>query len=289
MTNLTESAQKSMPNLLRLFILLPLLWPVGQVAIAEPTQDAFFWPKDKAWALSLSFDDARDSQFKVGIPLFEREGVPVTFYVLPGPLEWQREAWQKAVASGHEIGNHTINHPCTGNFDWVREENAMENYTLEKIAAELDEANRLIEERLGVKPVSFAYTCGETAVGRSPRSKSYIPVVADRFTSGRGWLEEAANNPLKVDLAHVLGMKMDDTSFASLKPTLDNARDRGYWVVLVGHEIAAAGKEKPEERAYTTHIELLEQLIRYTRDPDNRVWLAPVGTIASYIERQRKH
>lgn len=277
-----------MTNLFRLFILFPLLCAVGPAAMAEPSQDAFSWPKGKAWALSLSFDDARDSQFKVGFPLFEREGVQVTFYVLPGPLEWHHEHWQKAVASGHEIGNHTINHPCTGNFDWVREENAMENYTLERIAAELDEASRLIEARLGVKPVSFAYSCGETAVGRGLRSKSYIPIVADRFTSGRGWLGEAANNPVKVDLAHVLGMKMDDTSFATLKPILDNARDRGYWVVLVGHEIAVTGEEKPGERAYTTHAELLEQIIRYTRDPGNQVWLAPVGTIASYIERQRK-
>lgn len=277
-----------MRTLFRLFIFTMPLWAAG-IALAGPDLKAFTWPRGKAWALSLSFDDARDSQLKTGIPLFEREGVQVTFYVLPGPLEWHHEGWKGAVSKGHEIGNHTVNHPCTGNFDWVKEENAMENYTLERMRAELYEANRKIEQSLGTKPVSFAYTCGETAVGRGVQSKSYIPIVADLFISGRGWLGEAANNPLKVDLAHVLGMKMDDTSFSSLKPILDAARDKGYWVVLVGHEISRSGEEKPGEQTYTTRVELLEELIDYAKKPENAVWLAPVGTVAAFIDQKRKY
>ena len=268
-------------------MLLVLLLGAG-LASAEPDHEHFAWPDGNTWALSLSFDDARDSQLETGIPLFDREGVKATFYVLPGPDERRIEEWRAAVTRGHEIGNHTLNHPCTGNFDWVREEHATENYTPQRMRAELEEANRRIRDLLQVTPVSYAYTCGETAVGRGPESTSYLSIVAELFTSGRGWLVEAANNPLRVDLAHVLGMKMDDTAFESLKPVLDAARQKGDWVVLAGHEIARSGAHGPGTAAYTTRLELLEALIQYARAPETRAWLAPVGDVAAHIKRQRE-
>ena len=43
----------------------------------------FQWPEGKKMALSLSFDDARLTQIDNGIPLFDKYGVKVTFYVSP--------------------------------------------------------------------------------------------------------------------------------------------------------------------------------------------------------------
>ena len=120
------------------------------------------------------------------------------------------------------------------------------------------------------------------------QNKSYVPLVAELFTSGRGWLGEAANNPLTVDLAHVLGMKMDNTAFETRKPVLDAARQKGLWVVLVGHEVAVSGQEKPGEYEYTTRVDLLESLIRYAKAEHHQAWVAPVGTVAAHIERQRQ-
>jgi len=82
-------------------------------------------------------------------------------------------------------------------------------------------------------------------------------------------------------------MKMDNTAFETLKPVLDAAREKGFWVVLVGHEIAASGQEKPGEYEYTTRVDLLESLIRYAKSEHNQAWVAPVGTVAAYIERHR--
>ena len=44
------------------------------------------FPGGASVALSLSFDDARDSQLDVALPVLEEHGVSATFYVLPEPV-----------------------------------------------------------------------------------------------------------------------------------------------------------------------------------------------------------
>ncbi|MEX0601139.1 MAG: polysaccharide deacetylase family protein, partial [Rhodothermales bacterium] len=154
---------------------------------------AFEWPADNVMALSLSFDDARTSQVDVGLDLFDRTGGLVTFFVVPGAVEQRLDGWRRMRAAGHEIGNHTLTHPCTGNFSWARDK-ALESYTRQAMRHELTAANRRIEELLGVTPAVFAYPCGQTFVGRGVETLSYVPLVAELFLAGRGWLDEAPND-----------------------------------------------------------------------------------------------
>ena len=92
---------------------------------------------------------------------------------------------------------------------------------------ELVEANRRIAGLLGVTPRTFAYPCGQTFVGRGNETESYVPIVAELFVAGRGWLDEAANDPAFVDLAQTLGVEMDGKDFAQIRPLLDDARAAG--------------------------------------------------------------
>lgn len=115
---------------------------------------AFTWPNGKRAALSLSFDDARLSQISTGIPILNQHGVRGTFYVKPSSVDLQLEGWKAAVAVGHEIGNHTVSHPCSGNFLWSRN-NALEESTLDAMEDEILRANTYIETKLGVTPRTF--------------------------------------------------------------------------------------------------------------------------------------
>src|SRR5262245_13337281 len=78
----------------------------------------FTWPSGKRAAVSLSLDDALVSQADAGLPILDRNGVRATFYLSPGNVPERLEAWRNAVTSGHEMGNHTMTHPCSGNFPW---------------------------------------------------------------------------------------------------------------------------------------------------------------------------
>jgi peptidoglycan-N-acetylglucosamine deacetylase len=242
--------------------------------------ETFHWPHGYKAAVSLSFDDARLSQIDTGLALFKRLGVKVTFFVEPRGVQQRLGGWKQAVIDGHEIANHTLTHPCTGNYAFSRN-NALENYDLQKIAQEIDGANDQTQKLLGVKPKSFAYPCGQKFVGRGLDVQSYVPLVADRFLVGRGYLSEASNDPTIVDLAQAMGTAFDDMDFSQMKKVVDEAVKQGRWVIFVGHEIG--------QRAFqTTDTEAIEHLCEYLRAPGNGIWLGTVAEIGEYVRQQRK-
>lgn len=239
----------------------------------------FSWPDGKQVALSLSFDDARPSQVEGGTALLDRHSVKATFYLTATSIERRLDGWKRAAAAGHEMANHSLTHPCSGNFAFSRAK-ALEDYTLEKMERELVDANRRIAELLGQTPESFAYPCGQTFVGRGIGTQSYVPVTARLFVTSRGWLDEAPNDPLYVDFAQLTGIESDGRAFDQIRAIVENAKKTGQWVVLAGHDIGPGGNQ-------TTRADMLEALCAWATDPANGVWIAPVGTIARYVRDQR--
>ncbi|MEP7367642.1 MAG: polysaccharide deacetylase family protein [Acidobacteriota bacterium] len=257
------------------FVLLALL----AVPIHLSGQSTFAWPEGKRVAVSLSFDDARASQVVTGLDIFAKHAAKVTLYVNPRSMEKQLDGWKRAVKDGHEIGNHSDSHPCSGNFPWSRKK-ALEEYSAAKWGAELDTANRAIEQMLGVKAISFAYPCGSKYIGRGESTLSTVPLVAKRFLSGRGFRDEAANDPAYCDLAQLLGVESDGMSMEQMKQAVNTAAQTGAWLVFAGHEIGPAGKQ-------TTAAAVLDQFLAYAKDPANGIWLETVGTVARYVKDRR--
>ncbi len=242
----------------------------------------FQWPSGKNLAVSLSFDDARYSQLDVGIPLLNKFNVKATFYVSPSRLKRRKKTWKKVLAQGHEIGNHSLEHPCSGNFAFARN-NALEDYSLEKMEKDLEKANAVIEEWLGVRPKTFAYPCGQKYVGRGKNTRSYVPLVAEKFIAARGWRDENGNDPAFCDLAQLMGIELDGLNFEQALQWIENARKDGLWLIFAGHEVG-------EPNSQTTLAATLESLCLYATHPKNKIWIDTVENVAKYIiDFRKKH
>ena len=146
--------------------------------------------------------------------------------------------------------------------------------------AEIVQANDEIEEMLGVRPVSFAYPCGQTYVGRGRDTRSYVPLVAELFQTGRRWLDETSNAPDHFDTAQVMAMRMDGEDFAAVQRMVERARHSGNWLVLAGHGVG-------DNPRWGTQLDMLKDLLAYAQNPDNRVWIAPVTEVATFIAEQQ--
>jgi beta-glucosidase len=271
----------------RLIVLLTIVFSLffsisySQAYKTKATQEKsdFQWPEGKKMALSLSFDDARLTQIDNGIPLFDKYGVKVTFYISPDDMIKRLEAWKKVAKNGHEIGNHSVLHPCSGNFIWSRQE-ALEDYTLAGMYSELDSANRIIKDMLGVVPASFGYPCGQKFVGRGTMTKSYVPLISAMFETGRGWRDEAPNDPVYCNMSQLTGMEFDGKSFEEIKKIIESPRNKGSWLILAGHEINNGGSA-------TSLLSTIDSLCKYAMDPSNGIWIDNVHNIAKYINDKR--
>ena len=246
----------------------------GLDRMRRPRRPRATWPAGHRAALSLSFDDARPSQLDVGVPVLDGLGVAATFFVLPDRVARDRERWVAAVARGHEIGNHTVHHPCSGNFAWSRTR-PLEALTLTDLRREVDDAQRQLHELVGVVPRVFAYPCGQTFVGRGRSTRSMVPMVAERFVAGRTFNDVSANSPQHCDLAQVAAVDADGLTFTQLLPRLESTLADGAWLVLGGHEFGDEGGHE------TTGVATVEAVVAWCRAHD--VWIDTIGTVAQRV------
>ncbi|MCH8900437.1 MAG: polysaccharide deacetylase family protein [Acidobacteria bacterium] len=113
----------------------------------------------------LTFDDGYSDMYENAFPLLAEHGIPFTLYITtlpmqdasvskPGtlPLTWEQleEMFDSGLAT---VGAHTHSHPD------------LRFLSTDAVAAELDESNALIGDRLGVQPRHFAYPKGWWSAG----------------------------------------------------------------------------------------------------------------------------
>jgi peptidoglycan-N-acetylglucosamine deacetylase len=239
------------------------------------------WPQGRRAALSLTFDDARVSQIDRGLEVLSRHRARATFYVSLPTLEQRLDGWRAAVAAGHEIGNHSLTHPCSGNFAFSAR-NALEDMNLADMARELDEASARVQRLLGLWPTTFAYPCGNTFVGRGRLTASYVPLVAERFAAGRGYLNGQTNSPERCDLAQLVSVGLDRAPIDHVTDLIELALDEGSWLVFTGHDIGA-----DDDEPLSVDIDALERVLQIAAARAPALWVDTVAAIAGHVKARR--
>ena len=154
---------------MRLLIVLALaLWPLA--AAARP----FAWPAGRQAAIALTYDDALQSDLDVAIPQLNEAGFRGTFFlkadnVFPRDIE----RWRAASRAGHELGNHSVNHPCPRAMLPGRDHYATESYDAQIMLSEIRVDNALLAAIDGDRRRTYSYPCSQTLVG----GRDYIPAL----------------------------------------------------------------------------------------------------------------
>ena len=240
----------------------------------------FAWPDGMVAAFSFTFDDARFSQVTTGLPLLEELGVHATFYVSPVKVEQRIDDWRRAVEQGHEIGNHTTNHPCSENYPFGRE-HALESYTLDMVRSECAEADERIRSATGITPLTFAYPCGQTYVGRGTETQSYVPVIAERHLAARCFAEGWLNDSEYCNLHQLAAFDSDGKPLPVLVGIAEAIIDSAGWGVFAGHEIGDGSAWQ------TTGAAALRGIIGRLKSLQKPVWIDTVASIARYVAQRR--
>ncbi|WP_218624958.1 polysaccharide deacetylase family protein [Sporosarcina sp. E16_3] len=114
--------------------------------------------------IALTFDDGPDP--KVTIQILEtlnKYDAKATFFMLGSRVEYYPEIAKKVQEAGHELGNHTWNHPD------------LTKAGVAKVRSEINETSSIIENVTGEKVTAFRPPYG--AVNKTVRSQTNLPVV----------------------------------------------------------------------------------------------------------------
>ena len=101
------------------------------------------------------------------------------------------------------------------------------------------------------------------------------------FETGRGWLNEAPNDPIFCDLSQLNGTELDGKSFEQVIKLIETAKASGYWLIFAGHEMNDEGFQ-------TSQLNTIEAICKFAKDPANGIWIDNVHNIASFIKLKRQ-
>ncbi len=236
------------------------------------------WPNGCSGAVSLTFDDGRPSQLARAVPLLNEMGLLATFYVNPKGDDWLADLapWRDVAAAGHEVGNHTVNHPFGKALQDDPTIMCLERMTLADIEAEIVAATRRLREGIPAQQeCTYCYPCYLDHVGEGATRQSYVPVVARHFIAGRGRGEFGHNHPATCDLAYLYSWNAEFLTGAMLVGMAEQAAALGRWVIFTMHGINDGNLPISE-------MALRELCAFLTRHRDT-IWVAPVVTVAKRI------
>lgn len=189
-------------------------------------------------AVSLTFDDGTANQLAKAIPPLDARNLKGTFYLNPRDrlIKDFFQYWKAVAAAGHEIGNHTLSHPCPSAITGAR---GLEDMSLDEVEADIISAQeRLVSLAPHQDEWTFAYPCYATYVGKGVDRTSYVPVVARHFAGGRAGGEYGfANRPGLMDYAALAGTPVERLSGAETIELISRLTSEGQWVILIFHDI----------------------------------------------------
>ncbi len=133
------------------------------------TSAQMIWPHGAKAAIVLSYDDGMQTHLTTAIPQLDQYGLKGTFFI--NNITGRNEAvtWMTAAKQGHELANHTLNHPCpaaTGS-SWPAHFTT-EVYSVPRFINEIRITNDILKiVDPNAKYTTFAYPCNNTVVGNT--------------------------------------------------------------------------------------------------------------------------
>jgi peptidoglycan/xylan/chitin deacetylase (PgdA/CDA1 family) len=243
---------------------------------AAATAGSVTWPHGASAAVSLTYDDAIQSQLDNAVPALARHGLVATFFLTgsSATLKAAPERFRALRAAGHELGSHTLFHPCDRALSFVQPGFALQDYDAARMDAELEESMQGLRDLGQPEPFSFAYPCGSTWIGES--HTSYVPAIEKRFAAARG-VANRVTNPASDSLFEVPSAPGNARGI-DLIDWVEQALRSGGWVVFTFHGVAGD--------YLAVQNDAHEALLAYLEKNKARVWTERFGTVAQYVKAQ---
>lgn len=266
---------------IRLTGLLSGLLLIAAAGTGAGDETRFEWPNGVRAAVSLAYDDALDSHLDHALPALERHGFRASFYLtLASPVVRNRlDEWRAAAGRGHELGNHSLFHPCSASKpdrDWVTPWNDLDAMPAESMKRQVLMANTVLFAIDGREERTFTAPCGDLEAAGEP----YIDAIKSEFVAiksmpGGVTPDMATLDPYAVGVDGPVG-----ATGAELVAIVKAAAAQGTMANLTFHGIGGD--------YLTVSVEAHDQLLEHLAANPDIYWVDTFLDIMNYVkERQR--
>ena len=236
--------------------------------------------KDAPWhgkkcAVVLTYDDAIVQQLDNALPVLDSLQLKATFYLTGYFAAGKLNEWKKVAAEGHELGNHTLFHPCMGGTgrEWVKSDYDLQHYTVQRMVDETKMTNIFLQSLDGKTKRTFAFTCGDMKVNDT----SFINDLKNDFVAARAVRNEMHSID-KVDLYNVDCYVVNGNTAAEMIEWVKKAEQTNSLLVILFHGVGGGNSlnVSPEEHSRFLH---------YLKQQERTLWIAPMLDVAEYVQQ----
>ena len=260
-----------------------LVWILLTVIVSFTAQagDKPMWNNKQA-AVVLTYDDGVPEQLTHAVPLLNALNMKATFYLTPGFEGFKEHVqdWKKVAAQGHELGNHTLFHPCRADMpgrDWVRPEYDLSKYTVQQMVEEIELTNTVLAMLDGRQARTFAYPCGDMTAG----GKSYVDEIRKDVTGARA-VDAKMVKIDDVDLYRIPSYMINGESGDELINLVKQAVDQQELLVFLFHGVGGG-------HGINVSVDAHNKLLRYLKKHEDQVWVAPLVDVTRYLAEYRNN
>lgn len=262
---------------------IAMMVSVLAVAVASAQQSTpTTWPGGHRAAIVLTYDDALRSQLDNAVPALDAAGLKGTFFLSGTFTQEDVDRWRAVAKEGHELGNHTVFHPCAkGSFDMPPQQNT-ENYSVAWMLKEIGAMNTMLVAIDGRPEHTFATPCGQHLAG----GQDYLPALR---TSGLTKYVRAASDPADapapgaatvpagtIDPFNVPSTFFPDTVTATqLIAYVEKVRATGGLGVMGFHGVGG-------DYLIVT-ADAHKELVEYLKAHHDEIWVVPFGEVMDYV------
>lgn len=216
------------------------------------------WMYDADIAVSFTWDDANESQFRIIAPLFEKYQYRATFFIQTNVLHdvrWNTiyiNGYRSIVERRHEVGSHTFQHLSLKS---LRE--------LDLVRRQLVQSKEDIKNYLGYSPISFCHPFNEFEMRVDTLVDQYY--LNSRFSSIKNVGRREVFTMMKGQDVRVLKKQLNK---------LDGIEKD--WMIYAGHGVDGYGYSPIDSYVLD---QCLSDLSQYNRKD---LWIIPFGEAAVY-------
>lgn len=233
--------------------------------------------KGKQCAVVLTYDDAINEHLDNALPMLDSLGLKATFYVTAFSTSMQKRMseWQRLAGQGHELGNHTLYHPCIGGpgREWVNRDYDLRNYSVKRMEDETRMTNLFLQALDGKTKRTFAFTCGDMKIEDS----SFMNGMKSEFVAARAVRNEM-HQINQVNLYNVDCYMVNNHTADQMIEWVKKAKETNSLLVILFHGVGGGN-------ALNVAVREHKAFLNYLKHNEKDLWIAPMLEVAEHIKQ----